>query len=188
MKILFVLIFFSLPSVADKYTVYKMGELDMAMLPPFCVDWALGNERKTDMWVKRLRIPNIHHFCKGIKHVNRAIITLDKSERIFNSKSGIGEFNYVLKHEDGKSFPLKPFLLVNRAKLYIYTNDFKKAILDYRSAIEENPKFSRAYADLIDLYLKIGRKNEAKSVLGEGLKHIPNSTLLARRKKTLRVK
>lgn len=168
---------------AEKYPIYPMSDLEVSLLPPFCQSWHKADEAATDAWVAKLDIPNIHHFCKGLWHVNHTTMSFDDKSKRGDAKNGIKEFNYILiRHQH---FPLKPFLLVNMAKLYIILSRYNEAISNYKAAIKENPKFSRAYADLIDLYIKLKDKGSARQILTAGLNHIPNSKLLLRRKKKL---
>jgi len=177
---------FSFSLHAGNYTIYKMTDLDVSMLPPFCQVWHKGDTAATDAWVEKLQINNIHHVCKGLNHVNWATISLNAQVIHYNVKSGIDEFKYVVDGSKGKSFPLKAFLLVNMAKLYAISSKFEEAVSVYKAALEENPQFARAYADLFDLYLKLKDQESAKQILTEGLTHIPNSKLLLKRKKKLK--
>lgn len=168
-----------------KYTIYEMSDLDLTMLPPFCTPWARGKEAQTDAWVKKLQIPNIHHFCKGLNHVNHAVISTKKEDSYFNSKAGVSEFTYILEHAKGKGFPLKAFLLENRAKLFDMLDDKDKAISDYMQSISVNPKYTKSYVGLIDLYTRHGNKEKAIFYVNEGLKYAPESKLLLKTKKKL---
>lgn len=183
--VLFSLLFLSSTLQAGNYTIYPMSDLDVSMLPVFCQVWHSGDGVATDAWVKKLQIPNIHHLCKGLNHVNHATIT--SSNRYHHAKSGLGEFTYIINHGIGqKHFPLKPFIFVNMAKLHSFLNENQKAIGRYKDAIAENPKFSRAYAGLIDLYIQLKDVDSAQQILNKGLSHTPNSKLLQKRKKKLK--
>lgn len=165
----------------SKYTVYEMTDLELTMLPPFCTPWARRNEAQTDLWVKKLQIPNIHHLCKGLNHVNHAIITNYKPDLDFQSKTGIGEFSYIIEyaaHHGSANFPLKAFILENRAKLFMMSGEKEKAIADYKQSISINPKYTKSFASLVDLYIKIGDKGNATFFLNEGLKYNPQSKSL----------
>lgn len=44
-----------------------------------------------DVWI------HLHHYCHGLKFMNRARATLNRNDRSFNLKAAVGEFNYVLE-------------------------------------------------------------------------------------------
>ncbi|HIE55103.1 MAG TPA: tetratricopeptide repeat protein [Chromatiaceae bacterium] len=59
------------------------------------------------------------------------------------------------------------------------------AVMHLQAAIKVKPDYSRAYAELADLYAETGQRELAKETLEEGLKNKPNSRLLKRRLKRL---
>ncbi|CCE24393.1 tetratricopeptide repeat protein [Methylotuvimicrobium alcaliphilum] len=173
---------------ATKYTIYKMNELEISRLPPFCQVWARGDTEQTDQWVAKLKISNIHHLCKGLNHVNHANLRSynNKDNTLgYHIKSGIGEFSYVLAHAKGQPFPLRSFVYLNRAKLHEISGDIIKSIEDYSFSIKSNPKYVKAYVGLIDLYIKIGDKEQAAITLKKGLHNAPKSNILLKKKKML---
>jgi|GEM_PF-1064697 tetratricopeptide (TPR) repeat protein len=185
------LVIVSTVSNAGKYTIYPMTDLELTMLPPYCTPWQKGDEAATDAWVKKLSIPNIHHLCKGLNHLNHAIIITDKTQREYQLNPAIAEFSYIIDHATVKGllhFPMKGFVLFNRGKARELLGDKTTAISDYQLSIKENPKFTRSYAALFDIYLSNGKKDNAFKLLEKGLKHSPNSKLLLKKKKQLNVK
>lgn len=179
--ILFMLISFSCYS-DYKYTVYPMSELELTMLPPFCQVWAKYDEKGTDAWIAKLKIPNIHHICKGLNHVNHTVIEQNQESVFHNAKTGASEFTYVLNYEtqhgDHSDFPLKAFVLTNRAKMYVITREYEKANADFTAALKVNPKYDKIYYEMANYYLKINDKDKAKEIIKEGLRNIPDSKLL----------
>lgn len=171
---------------AGEYTVYPMSDLQVGMLPLFCQVWHSGDGAATDVWVEKLKMPNIHHFCKGLNHVNMATISVGKSTIIFEATTGVKEFEGILNHSSARGyFPLRPFIFLNMAKLYSLKNDKNKAVASYKAAIKENPQYTQAYVELIDLFIKYKDKESAREVLEQGLINNPNSKLLLKRKKNL---
>lgn len=170
------------PVFADyKYTVYPMSDLELSMLPPFCQVWGKKDEAGTDAWVAKLKIPNIHHLCKGLNHVNYTVFETKPEKIRFNAWEGIGEFTYVLDFEDKqghRSYPLKAYILTNRAKLYGTYGENEKALNDFTAALKENPKYDKIYYELSEFYIKNNKKDKAKEVIEDGLRHIPESKVL----------
>jgi tetratricopeptide (TPR) repeat protein len=155
-----------------------MSDLELSMLPPFCQVWGRHDEAGTDAWVAKLKITNIHHVCKGLNHVNHAVISADNEKKLGNAQAGIGEFTYVIEHKNNESFPLKAFVLINRAKLYAVQGDNDKAIGDFKAALKENPKYDKVYYELSEFYKNNKEYDLARSVIKEGLNFVPNSKLL----------
>jgi len=191
----FVIFFISVPVLATRnYTVYPMTDLELSQLPPFCQVWGKRDFVATDMWVDKLHIPNIHHLCKGLNHANR-VMSHSVSGQVYidNINHGIGEFSYVLKHSTDYNKPLMPFILVRRAKLYISRVNLGRkgevnksrdaAINDYKEAIKLNPKFERAYIDLIEVYARMKDRVNMRTQLKQGLKNIPESKILLKKQK-----
>lgn len=169
-------------SSAGKYTVYPMSELELSMLPPFCQVWGKNDEAGTDAWVAKLKIPNIHHLCKGLNHVNQTVINSNHDKRQHHAKAGIGEFTYVIEHKNNNSFPLKAYVLTNRAKLYGVLGENQKAIEDFNAALNENPKFDKVYFELAEFYKKNNKVDQARRIILDGLERIPDSKLLNKSK------
>lgn len=60
--------------------------------------------------------------------------------------------------------------------------EYRKAIKDFKTAIEKGSS-EYAYVGIGDLYILIGEKGKAKTILGEGIQQFPNSTLLKQLRK-----
>ena len=55
------------------------------------------------------------------------------------------------------------------AQKYLQAGDYDRAILEYQTAIQENPEEEEAYAKLADVYKENGQNAMAESTLKEGL-------------------
>ena len=86
-------------STAFAYLPYAITDAEVAMLPAGCqaklkginpsgTDWALKFGDK--VW------PHMHHFCHGLKFINRARFTFDRNDKRQYLKDAIDEFDYVL--------------------------------------------------------------------------------------------
>lgn len=166
----------------SKYTIYPMTDLELSMLPPFCVVWGKGDEAATDRWVKKIKVSNIHHLCKGLNHLNHTIIDFNPDVVAFNAKQGVTELDYVLAHNDEKAFPLKAYVLVSRARLNDALGKQDEATSDFINAIKENPKYENAYYWLAETYLRHNEKYKAIEVINQGLDYIPGAKLLKKLK------
>lgn len=166
-----------------KHTVYPMTDLELSLLPPFCQVWGKKDESGTDAWVAKLKITNIHHLCKGLNHLNHAVMELKQNKVQFDAEVGAGELSYVLDYEDNhghKSYPLKAYILMNRAKLYGLSGEKEKALADFTAALKANPKYDKVYYELSEFYIKNNKKDKAKEAIEDGLRNIPESKLLSK--------
>lgn len=88
-------------------------EAELAKLPKGCQVKLGTGPQNAALWQSwSARVGNetwlhMHHYCGGLKFMNRARFTLDKAEKGFYLQSAIGEFNYVLKAWPANS-PLMP--------------------------------------------------------------------------------
>lgn len=84
---------------------YEPTPSELAMLPAACQVKLSEQGRKDQaqqaMWSARLG-PNtwlhFHHYCHGLKFVNRAQFSINRADRRGNLQAAIGEFDYVLTH------------------------------------------------------------------------------------------
>lgn len=70
------------------------------MLPQECKIILRGTQEQKQLFYQQF--PDLigpNHYCWGMNFLNRAkFSSLNKTEKIFNLQSAIGEFNYVLRH------------------------------------------------------------------------------------------
>ncbi|MCX8049614.1 MAG: tetratricopeptide repeat protein [Methylohalobius sp.] len=121
------------------------------------------------------------HFCHGLKFMIRAQRAIgDKKLRDYRLQQAVGEFSYVVNANEGSPVYLA-YTRIQRAKAYEMGGKLDLALRDLADAVRIAPKFPLAYGKLSDLYLKLGKTEEAKSVLQAGLKRNPNAKLLKQR-------
>ena len=87
---------------------------EVAMMPDYCQAKMGGNAERYQYWNQRMgpdKFVHLHHYCHGLKQMNRLKLTLDKQQRRYIVQTAIGEFDYVLRNwPDG-------FYLKNEAKV-----------------------------------------------------------------------
>jgi tetratricopeptide (TPR) repeat protein len=62
--------------------------------------------------------------------------------------------------------------------LYAVRAEAERAIAEYRKALEIDPTFVAAYANLADLYRSLGREKEAETAVRQGLAKLPGAAAL----------
>lgn len=93
---------------------YGISPAELQLLPEGCkvkLDTAQrDNKALQDQWANRVGPDtwrHLHHYCHGLKFMNRANVTFDKTDKRFYLQSAIGEFEYVITHVPSNS-PILP--------------------------------------------------------------------------------
>jgi tetratricopeptide (TPR) repeat protein len=100
-------------------------------------------------------------------------------------ESAIGEFGYTLKHCQNPNAAMKPEILTNLGRAYIGLKQYDNGVKVLTEAIRRNPKYEAAYAELSGIFILLNSPDDARKVLQDGVKAIPNSRLLQVRLKRL---
>lgn len=93
---------------------YAISPAELQLLPEGCkakLDTAQrDNKALQNQWANRVGPDtwrHLHHYCHGLKFMNRANVTFDKTDKRFYLQSAIGEFEYVITHVPSNS-PILP--------------------------------------------------------------------------------
>lgn len=102
------------PAQAQKAWPHMPTAEEVAMMPDYCQAKMGGNAERYQYWNQRMgpdKFVHLHHYCHGLKQMNRLKLTFDKQQRRYIVQTAIGEFDYVLRNwPDG-------FYLKNEAKV-----------------------------------------------------------------------
>ena len=74
---------------------------EIAMMPDYCQAKMGSNADLYQQWNKRMgpdKFMHLHHYCHGLKQMNRYKLTFDKQQRRYILQTAIGEFDYVLRN------------------------------------------------------------------------------------------
>lgn len=74
---------------------------EVAMMPDYCRAKLGGSAERYQYWTQRLgpdKFVHLHHYCHGLKEMNRLKLTFDKQQRRYVAQTAIGEFDYVLRN------------------------------------------------------------------------------------------
>jgi tetratricopeptide (TPR) repeat protein len=171
-KICFTFVFL-LPLVA--HGRFNPTEEELSLLPSYCrqkVGNPKGNDpNKVQHWYATFGkdYRHMHHYCEGLVSIIRGDkITgntlLQKRDRKFKYRLAIQEFDATEGFYATPNFKLLPELYVKRGDAHGKLGDKVKQEIDYLNAYNKFPNYSVSYTKLVDLYLKQGRVEKAKSV------------------------
>jgi tetratricopeptide (TPR) repeat protein len=153
-------------SIVQGNAVYAVqgGGVYEAMLPPYCQ----GGK-------------NFYHYCGSLIQLYRAESSYGR-RRQGEAKEALGGIEYtlrwLLKYEP--NHPLIPDLRLSMARALFLSDDYGRALTESQKILESNPNHIQAYSTLIDVYVKIKKKDQALKVAEDGLRHVPDSKRLQR--------
>ena len=160
---------------------------DTAMLPQYCKDRASNKLLFIQKWGKTFgdATQHMHHYCGGIYAEQQAKSSLSSGGRGKYLGEVIHQMGYVSKHCPASGCVLYPELHARWGWALGQKGQAGEAIKHYQLALQKNPKYTLAYAQLSDLYVDLNQPEEAKKILQSGLKVKPSSRMLQRRMKEL---
>ena len=122
---------------------------------------------------------HMHHYCDCLRFMNRAYLTSDQYERRHALNVAVGGCRYVLSHAK-PDFYMRPEIMTQMAIGQRMLGQQAQAAAELLKAIQFNPDYGPAYAELADYYRDLGDKKSGLEMATEGLKHEPDSTRLKR--------
>ena len=156
-------------------------EAELALLPPYCEAKRNPGSPKRQYWHRSLgRIfQSIHHYCAALNFMNRYYRT-PGPERKTLLKFALDDFNYMLKNPDPNS-PLVPEIYVQRAIALKLAKQDSKALRDLNRALKLNPRYTKAYLELINYHTDKGQRSQALKVATRALRYLPEVGILRKR-------
>lgn len=184
----------SLPAAAYVYPTVQ----ELQVMPPYCKKTAViskhlgdeqaptGHDAETQAYVDVYgpRFWDLHHYCFGHMHLNRAYLARNRDEKNGQLRTAIQEFDYVLRGAEPSYF-LLPEILANRGRALLLLKEEVAAIAEFRKAIALKPTYAQPYFLLSDYYEDNNKKEMAIQILEEGLTNKPDSKPLLNRYKRL---
>jgi tetratricopeptide (TPR) repeat protein len=163
---------------------YAMTPAELARLPPYCAVRLQSDSRTPEYQAWRARIGenfgDIHHYCHGLKSVNRYWGARTANERKYYLQEAKGEFDYIANTMK-PDFTMGADLYSNRGEVLRLMGKVSEAINDFIKALSIDPKIVKPYLQLADLYEKAKDRTRSLEVTTEGLRHLPESRALQRR-------
>ena len=171
------------------FAAYVIQSNEVMLPPPSCLRMSSTNfEPDAYKIVKTKRKgpalgPHMQHFCHGKKSLIRADRNFGTYLERNSLETAISEFNYVLSHtpKNGSYNNYLAITCVEKAKALRRLKKTSESLKMYQQAIKYNPKLTKAYAGISDLYKTLDMNDEAREILEQGLKRVPKSKSLQRR-------
>jgi hypothetical protein len=91
----------TIPAQAEKMLPSNATAAEIAAMPDFCQAKMGGNAERYQYWNQRMgpdKFVHMHHYCHGLKWMNRATLTGDKALRRYYLTNAVNDFDYVLRN------------------------------------------------------------------------------------------
>jgi len=165
-------------------TSFEPNASEMARMPEYCKvkfrspqgspEWLAWRDRMGRNFI------DIHHYCAALNFMNRYWGATDARARSHYLRSALDNFSYMVKAES-PDFPLRAELYSNRGEVFKLQGRPGEAERDFRHALELDPRLTRPYLQLIDLYEGRKQRKAALETATLGLRHNPESKAMQRR-------
>jgi len=177
---LFCLVFASVGTRAD----YPQKESDFAALPPYCkAKLFYGNKSSQyKTWEQRIgkeTFIHVHHYCSALFSIDLAYKRNDQRASLL--RNALANIGYMEKQAPMSS-PLMPEMLVKKGRVLQMQGRAPEAMMAFHQSITLKKTYSPAYMAIADYYISTGQYDEALETTEKGLKLVPKSKGLKRRK------
>lgn len=165
------------PLAAQALLPHPPTEAEVAALPAFCAERfkGVGAGAAYQTQFGRANWIHMHHYCHGVKFVNRARqYPRDRAQYL---RLALGEYAYVFR-STRPDFWFRPQMYVEVARVHVQVGDVPQALKWLGDAIAFNPRYEAAYTSLIDVHRTSGASAAALQVATQGLRHLPESKVL----------
>ena len=106
----------------------------------------------------------------------------EQRKQAYYFRLAINGINYMEGHTDIKTHRIFAEMYTMKADILLQQGNTGEAIRYFEMALKVNKKYTKAYSSLSKFYLSIHDKESALATLERGLKNIPKSKSLARRR------
>ena len=169
-----------------------MSQGEIALLPPFCQDvqsvngWAQGGREspRSPMWIAKMgrSFWDMHHYCWARAYANRANnAAATKPQRDYLLKTAIDDMMYVVRRAPAEGMVMLPEIFYLIGQYQIQLGQIGEAAASFKRSRETKADYWPAYAGHADVLLQLGKRNDAKQLLEQGLAIMPNEPALKSR-------
>lgn len=169
-----------------------MSQGEIALLPAFCQDvqsvngWAQGGREspRSPYWLSKMgrSFWDMHHYCWARAYANRAKSAVaTKPQRDYLLKTAIDDMMYVVRRAPAEGMVMLPEIFYLIGEYNLQLGQIGEAAAAYKRSRETKVDYWPAYAGHADLLLQLGKRNDAKALLEQGLGVMPNESALKSR-------
>lgn len=156
---------------------YAPSDAEVAQLPNFCAIKFKRPGPNFESHFGRKNWIHMHHYCHGLKFVNRAR-NHPKDSRVHLGRAK-GEYAYVFRNAE-PDFWFRPQMYVEVARIHLRLGERTEAQARLMEAIRFNPRYEPAYLALIDLQKQDGARAAVLELATQGVRYLPASEALKR--------
>jgi tetratricopeptide (TPR) repeat protein len=125
-----------------------------------------------------------HHYCWALVFMRRGHASPASLNQTGNYRAAVMNFDFVLRNAS-RQFPMLPEVNLQKGLALRLLSRHGEAASEFVEALKLKPDYTPAYAALVDLYLDLGDLDNARGILEEGLRHVPDSKILASKRADL---
>jgi len=178
-------------STTSSYAGVK-NERELAILPEYChatqqirsISKLPQSAYDNNVKIYGETYHHLHHYCwalVGEFNANTHSSLNDKGLRSTRLDQALRDIQYVLNKNPPETFQPLAEIYTTRARILFSLNRSGEAIGDLIRAINLQPGYERAYAQLSDIYIHIGQKDKAILTLENGIENNESPKLLLRK-------
>lgn len=167
---------------------FRPSPAETRQLPAYC---AVKFNSSTDspewkMWRKQLgsNYIDMHHFCAGLNFLNRYYVAQSKADKSGMLVAAKRNFDYMMRAAK-PDFPLRADIYLHRGRTLKLMGQQGTSVSDFQQALTINPKLTKAYLELMSIYVANNQKQKALETAIAGLKQLPDTKSLQRRYREL---
>lgn len=178
-------------STTTGYATTIEDERELAILPEYCLATqqirAISKLPKS-AYDNNVKIygeiyPHLHHYCWaliGEFKANTRSSLKDRGLRNTRLQQALRDIQYVFNKNPPETFKPLAEIYTTRARILVSLNRSGEAVGDLIRAINLQPGYQRAYAQLSDIYVRLGKKDKAIATLEKGVENNESPKILLR--------
>lgn len=178
-------------STTSSYAATIEDERDLAILPEYCLATQVIrsiSKLPKSAYDNNVKIygdiyPHLHHYCWaliGEFKANTRSSLKDRGLRNTRLQQALRDIQYVFNKNPPETFKPLAEIYTTRARILVSLNRSGEAVGDLIRAINLQPGYQRAYAQLSDIYVRLGKKDKAIATLEKGVENNESPKILLR--------
>lgn len=173
-------------TTTSSYADMVKNERELALLPQYChatrqvisISKLPQSAFNNNLKIYGETYNHLHHYCWALMSEYNANGIQEKGPRRNKLSYALNDIQYVLNKNPPDTFQPLAEIYASRARILFKLDRPSEAVADLIKAINLQPGYLRAYAQLSDYYLQIGQKDKAISLLEKGVENHESPTLL----------